>query len=83
MLAREAIWSEFAGAVKNVTFPRPLSTVMDERSAYILAGAFVGFLIEKYGLAMFRTLYETGSYEKVYTKSLPVLEGEWRVEVQK
>ena len=68
--------------LNNVTFPRPLSTVMDERSAYLLAGAFVGFLIDKYGLAMFRTLYETGSYENAYTKSLPALEEEWRVEVQ-
>lgn len=69
--------------LNNVTFPRPLRTVMDERSAYILAGAFVGFLIEKYGLAMFRTLYETASYEKVYAKPLPALEEEWRVEVRK
>jgi hypothetical protein len=40
-------------------------------------------LIEKYGLTMFGTLYETRSYEKVYTKSLPALEGEWRAEVRK
>ena len=41
--------------------------------------AFVGFLIEKYGLAMFRALCETGSYEKVYAKSMPALEEEWRL----
>jgi hypothetical protein len=69
--------------LNNVTSPRPLSTVMDERSAYILAGSFVGFLIEKYGLTMFRTLYETGGYESVYTKSLSALEDEWRAAVQK
>jgi len=58
-----------------------LSTVMDQRSAYILAGAFVGFLIEKYGLEMFRKLYTTGSYERTYAKSLSALEQEWRNEV--
>ena len=68
--------------LNNVTSPRPLSTVIHEQSAYILAGAFVGFLIEKYGVAMFRNLYETGSYEGVYAKSLSAFEEEWRNEVQ-
>jgi hypothetical protein len=68
--------------LNNVTSPRPLSTVLHERSAYVLAGGFVGFLIAKYGVAMFRNLYETGNYEKVYGKSLSALEEEWRSEVQ-
>jgi hypothetical protein len=55
---------------------------MDEETAYILAGSFVGFLIETYGLPSFRSLYETENYEKVYGKSLDTLEKEWRVSIQ-
>ena len=62
----------------NVRTPRPLSTVMSEETAYVLAGSFVGFLIEKHGLVLFRRLYETGNYEKAYGKSLKTLEKEWR-----
>ena len=50
--------------LNNVRFPQPLSTVMLERTAYILAGSFVEFLIEKHGLPQFRTLYESEDYEK-------------------
>ena len=67
--------------LNNVTSPRPLS-IVNQQSAYILAGGFVGFLIEKYGVVMFRNLYETASYETVYAKSLSALEEEWRNEVQ-
>jgi len=48
------------------------------RTAKTLAGSFVGFLIEKYGLAKFRDLYETKNYANVYGKSLEILEKEWR-----
>jgi hypothetical protein len=61
-----------------VRTPRPLGSVLDEQSAYILAGSFVGFLIEKYGLLEFRKLYESGAYESAYGKSLRELEKEWR-----
>lgn len=66
----------------TVKTPRRLGTVMQEQSAYILAGSFVGFLIEHYGVAMFRHLYEGGSYDRVYGKSLTLLEKEWRLELQ-
>ena len=36
-------------------------------------------LAEKYGLAEFRKLYETGAYETVYGKPLGALEKEWRL----
>jgi hypothetical protein len=55
-----------------------LSSVLSEESAYILAGSFVGLLIDKLGLAEFRKLYETGIYETAYGKSLSDLEKEWR-----
>jgi hypothetical protein len=61
-----------------VRTPRPLGSVLNEQSAYILAGSFVGFLIEKYGLPEFRKLYESGTYESAYGKSLRELEKEWR-----
>ena len=64
--------------LNNVRTPQPLSTVMNEETAYVLAGSFVGFLIEKHGLVLFRGFYETGNYEKVYGKSLETLEKEWR-----
>jgi hypothetical protein len=64
--------------LNRVRFPVPLRTVMPERIAYILAGSFVEFLIEKYGLAKFKALYENGDYDKAYQKSLQVLEKEWR-----
>jgi hypothetical protein len=69
-------------ALNAVRTPRPLSTVMNEETAYILAGSFVGYLIEKYGLAEFRRLYETGNYQSVYGKPLASLESEWRSSLQ-
>ena len=69
-------------ALNGVRTPRPLSSVMDEETAYVVAGSFVGFLIEKHGLPPFRSLYEKGNYEKVYGKSLDDLEKEWRVSLQ-
>ena len=69
-------------ALHSVRTPRPLGTVMDEKTAYIRAGSFVGFLIKRYGLASFRSLYETENYAQVYGKSLGTLEQEWRLSLQ-
>jgi hypothetical protein len=69
-------------ALNGVRTPRPLSSVMDEETAYVLAGSFVGFLIEGYGLPVFRSLYETENYGKVDGKSLDTLEKEWRLSIQ-
>jgi hypothetical protein len=52
--------------------------VLNEQSAYILAGSFVGYLIDKYGLPDFKAVYEGRAYESVYGKSLGALEKEWR-----
>lgn len=70
---------ESLDALHRVRTPRSLGTVIDEKTAYILAGSFVGFVIERYGLASFRSLYETENYAQVYGKSLGTLEQEWRV----
>lgn len=61
-------------ALNSVRTPRALGTVIEERLAYTLAGSFVGFLIERYGLAAFRRLYETGDYASVYETPLERLE---------
>src|SRR5262245_43368748 len=53
-----------------VRTPTPLGTVLNEQGAYLLAGSFVGFLIERYGLAQFRKLYGNGSYDDAYGKPL-------------
>jgi hypothetical protein len=55
---------------------------MDEKTAYVLAGSFVGFLIDRYGLPPFRSLYQTENYQQVYGKSLDNLEEEWRLSLQ-
>jgi hypothetical protein len=73
---------ESLDALNGVRTPRPLGTVMEEQIAYILAGSFVGFVIERYGLASFRSMYEMGNYEQVYGKSLRTLEQEWRVSLR-
>jgi hypothetical protein len=69
-------------ALHSVRTPRPLGTVMEEKTAYTLAGSFVGFLIEHEGLALFRSLYETGNYDKVYGKPLSTLEAAWRMSLR-
>ena len=69
-------------SLNGVRTPRPLSSVMDEETAYVLAGSFVGFLIERYDLPLFRNFYETADYEKIYGKSLDTLEKEWRLSIQ-
>jgi hypothetical protein len=64
---------------------------LDEPSAYIVAGSFVRFIIERYGMDRFRHLYdstplapgkrEAGDphrWQAVYGKELAALVGEWR-----
>ena len=68
-------------ALDGVRTPRPLGTVLPEQSAYILAGSFIGFLIERHGVEEFRKLYENGSYEGAYGKPLGELEKGWRLEI--
>jgi len=64
--------------LNTVRFPRPLSTVMENQAAYLLAGSFVKFLIDKKGLEKFRAVYASGDYEAVYNVPFSALEREWR-----
>lgn len=45
---------------------------------YNLAGCFVTYLIETYGLEKFDWVYETGDYEGIYGRSLAQLDQEWQ-----
>ncbi len=45
--------------------------------SYTLAGSFVRFLIEKYGIEKAKRVFPTGNFEEVYGKSLSELEAEW------
>jgi hypothetical protein len=69
--------------LNGVRTPKRLGGSLGEEAAYLLAGSFVGFLIEQYGLGAFRKLYEGGSYETTYGKSLDELEKEWRALIQR
>ena len=63
--------------------PEPLGRVMDDMTAYSLAGSFVQFLIDTHGLPRFRSLYETADYEKVYAKPFATIEKEWRASLSR
>jgi hypothetical protein len=54
LAARDLPGAETVRALNAVRTPRPLGTVLDEKIAYVLAGSFVGFLIERHGLPQFR-----------------------------
>jgi hypothetical protein len=78
-LARALLSSvDSLGPLSEVQTPRPLSSVMEGKAAYIVAGSFVGFLIEICGMQRFRGLYETGDYERSMGRPLQALEDEWR-----
>jgi hypothetical protein len=78
-LARRHLPSpEKMAELNAVPTPTPLGRVMDDMTAYILAGSFVEWLVEREGLAKFRILYDSGDYEKAYGKTFAILEQEWR-----
>lgn len=71
--------------------PQPLERGGDETKAYVAAGSFVRFLIERDGIERFRVLYEltplvpgkreAGSpdrWQTIYGQSLGDLERDWR-----
>jgi hypothetical protein len=82
LAARSLSGVESLETLNSVRTPRPLSTVMNEETAYVLAGSFVGFLVEKHGLPAFRRLYGSENYEIVYGKALLLLERDWRSSLQ-
>ena len=85
-------------ALDAIATPRRLrlSRRIPEREAYIIAGSFTQFLIDRYGLAKYRRLYELTPlrprvqgfggeprrYDAIYGKSLDQLADEWRACVE-
>ncbi len=83
------------GALERLATPKRLQlNGFDGQSAYIVAGSFVGFLIETHGLEKFRELYamtplvsrqrNAGSLERwqqVYGMSLDDLATDWRTSI--
>ncbi|NKB48588.1 MAG: hypothetical protein GKS02_04385 [Alphaproteobacteria bacterium] len=68
---------------------------LDSRDAYIVAGSFVGFLVEQHGMEKFRTLYamtplvarernagKPERWQKVYEVSLEELTAQWRTAIK-
>ena len=46
--------------------------------SYMLAGSFVRYLVEAYGVEVFKRVFPTGNFRDVYGKSLAELGNEWR-----
>lgn len=64
---------------KVVRFLRPLASVIPDVPAYLLAGSFVKYLVDrKGGLDKFRARYASGDYQATYGVPFSTLEREWR-----
>ena len=84
-------------ALERIATPERLQQPgLDEPSAYIVAGSFVRFLIERYGLDAFRHLYdstplaahkrEAGDphrWQSVYGKEIAALTDDWRASLER
>ncbi|HZS44153.1 MAG TPA: tetratricopeptide repeat protein [Blastocatellia bacterium] len=46
--------------------------------SYNLAGSFIGFLIDRYGIDKLRTLYKTSDFKGTYGSDLSQLDGQWQ-----
>ena len=90
-IAVAADWSEdrltghqWAKAMHQMKIAPPLSSVMGfgfwghaGSRSYLLAGSFVRFLVDTYGIEKFKGVFPTGNFVKHYAKDLPSLEAEW------
>ena len=48
------------------------------QKSYTLAGSFVRYLVDQYGIEKFKQVFRWGNFEDVYEQSLSSLESEWR-----
>ncbi len=75
--------------------PRLMSKTLESRGVYVVAGSFVRFLIEEFGLARFRELYATTPlipgkreaggperWERIYGLPIDALSSRWRQNVE-
>ena len=75
---------QWAKAMRELEVAPPLSGVMGigfwghaGSQSYLLAGSFVRFLVDTYGIEKFKGVFPTGNFVKHYAKDLPALEVEW------
>lgn len=75
---------QWAKAMREMEVAPPLSGIMGigfwghaGSRSYLLAGSFVRFLVDTYGIEKFKGAFPTGNFVKHYAKDLPVLEAEW------
>ncbi|MYA99884.1 hypothetical protein F4X90_09450 [Candidatus Poribacteria bacterium] len=90
-IAVAADWSEgrltahqWAKAMREMEIAPSLSAIMGigfwghaGSRSYLLAGSFVRFLVDTYGIEKFKGVFPTGNFVKHYAKDLLVLEAEW------
>lgn len=90
-IAVAADWSEgrltahqWAKAMRQMEIAPPLSAIMGigfwghaGSRSYLLAGSFVRFLVDTYGIEKFKGVFPTGNFVKHYGKDLQSLEAEW------
>ena len=75
---------QWAKAMRQMEIAPPLSGVMGfgfwghaGARSYLLAGSFVRFLVDTYGIEKFKGVFPTGNFVKHYGKDLYLLESEW------
>ena len=90
-IAVAADWSEgrltahqWAKAMRQMEIAPPLSAVMGigfwghaGSQSYLLAGSFVRFLVDTYGIEKFKATFPFGDFVRHYSKDLHSLEAEW------
>ena len=75
---------QWAKAMRQMEIAPPLSGIMGfgfwghaGSRSYLLAGSFVRFLVDTYGIEKFKGVFPTGNFVKHYGKDLYSLEIEW------
>ncbi|MDE0427977.1 MAG: hypothetical protein OXN25_24225 [Candidatus Poribacteria bacterium] len=75
---------QWAKAMRQMEIAPPLSGIMGfgfwghaGSRSYLLAGSFVRFLVDTYGIEKFKSVFPTGNFVKHYGKDLYSLEIEW------
>ena len=75
---------QWAKAMHQMEIAPPLSAIMGigfwghaGSRSYLLAGSFVRFLVDTYGIEKFKGVFPTGNFVKHYEKDLQLLEAEW------
>lgn len=75
---------QWAKAMRQMEIAPPLSAIMGigfwghaGSRSYLLAGSFVRFLVDTYGIEKFKNVFPTGNFLRHYAKDLTSLEQEW------